>query len=132
MIELSKNRKRKKYAGIVIPFVFFLLLSTGHFSADASDYSIDWYSIDSGGAMNSSGEIYKLSGTVGQPDAHIVKQDVYKITGAFWSIGSGSEVVPTTDKLVDYILGKAGGESFDGNNDGLVDIADVIWIIKNR
>src|SRR5437899_2475559 len=42
-----------------------LLLAT---SAHAQSYSIDWFTIDGGGGT-STGGVYQVSGTVGQPDA---------------------------------------------------------------
>ena len=41
------------------------LLATG---ALAQTYSIDWYTIDGGGGT-STGGVYSVSGTIGQPDA---------------------------------------------------------------
>lgn len=48
-------------------------------------YAIDWFTIDGGGAMNSSGGAYTLSGTIGQPDAGAMESGAYNLSGGFWS-----------------------------------------------
>jgi hypothetical protein len=47
-------------------------------------YTIDWYTVDSGGAMNSVGGSYSLSGTIGQPDAGTQSNTPYTLNGGFW------------------------------------------------
>jgi hypothetical protein len=39
-------------------------------SASAQSYSIDWFTID-GGVGTSTGGVYSVSGTIGQPDAGV-------------------------------------------------------------
>ena len=53
-------------------------------SASQAGYSIDWYTIDGGGAMNSSGGSYSLSGSIGQPDAGTLGNGSYSLVGGFW------------------------------------------------
>jgi hypothetical protein len=53
-------------------------------SSPQSGYSIDWYTIDGGGAMNSSGGSYSLSGSIGQPDAGSLIGGSYSLVGGFW------------------------------------------------
>lgn len=61
-----------------------LLLLT--FSCVAQDYSIDWYSID-GGSGTSTGGVYSVTGTIGQPDAGATMSGgSYSIDGGFWGI----------------------------------------------
>lgn len=48
-------------------------------------YAIDWYTIDSGGALESSGGTYTLSGTIGQHDAGSpMESGTYELNGGFW------------------------------------------------
>lgn len=59
--------------------------------AQAQDYSIEWYTIDSGGVMQSeSGEGQcQLSGTIGQWDAtepRAATGDGWQFTGGFWGL----------------------------------------------
>src|SRR5438093_4963130 len=62
---------------------FVLFLAT---SAFAQSYSIDWFTIDGGGAT-STGGVYQLSGTIGQPDAGaMMSGGNYSLDGGFWSL----------------------------------------------
>jgi hypothetical protein len=50
------------------------------------NYSIDWCKI-SGGGGTSTGGVYSISGTIGQPDAGTAMSGgSYSLTGGFWSI----------------------------------------------
>ncbi|EEF57474.1 hypothetical protein [Pedosphaera parvula] len=51
----------------------------------AQTYSIDWFSIDGGGGT-STGGVYSVSGTIGQPDAGHMSGGNYTIDGGFWGI----------------------------------------------
>ncbi len=51
----------------------------------AQNYSIDWSTID-GGAGSSTGGVYSVSGTIGQPDAGgPLTNGQYSVTGGFWA-----------------------------------------------
>src|SRR5436309_3853349 len=55
-------------------------------SAFAQTYSIDWFTIDGGGGT-STGGVYQVSGTIGQPDAGpTMSGGNYSVDGGFWSI----------------------------------------------
>ncbi len=52
----------------------------------AQNYSIDWYTIDGGGGT-STGGVYSVSGTIGQPDAGaLMSGGNYTLQGGFWAI----------------------------------------------
>jgi hypothetical protein len=52
----------------------------------AQQYSVDWYKV-AGGGGNSSGGVYSVSGTIGQPDAGgSMTGNSYSLTGGFWSL----------------------------------------------
>jgi hypothetical protein len=53
------------------------------FSARCQNYSIDWFTIDGGGG-SSTGGVYSLSGTIGQPDAGRMTGASYALDGGFW------------------------------------------------
>jgi len=53
--------------------------------APAQNYSIDWHSIDGGGGT-STGGVYSVSGSVGQPDAGTLSGGNYSLAGGFWGI----------------------------------------------
>ncbi len=52
----------------------------------AQTYSIDWYKV-AGGGGTSTGGVYSVSGTIGQPDASgAMSGGNYSVTGGFWSL----------------------------------------------
>jgi len=61
------------------------LLWVAAFSLQAQSYSIDWFTIDGGGGT-STGGVYSVSGTIGQPDAGKMSGGNYAIDGGFWGI----------------------------------------------
>jgi hypothetical protein len=67
----------------MVAFVAALLLPAG---ALAQNYNIDWYKV-SGGGGTSTGGVYSISGTIGQPDASgAMTGGNYSLTGGFWSL----------------------------------------------
>jgi hypothetical protein len=75
----------------------------------AQDYTIDWYTTDGGGVMLATGSDYKLSGTIGQPDAgEIMFGGNFDLAGGFWA-GTAED---------EFCCG-----DLDGDND--VDLADL-------
>ena len=61
-----------------------LVLATGRLHAQS--YAIDWFTIDGGGGT-STGGVYSVSGTIGQPDASgAMSGGNYSVTGGFWSL----------------------------------------------
>ena len=62
-----------------------LTLLAAAISASAQTYSIDWFTIDGGGGT-STGGVYSLSGTIGQPDAGgPMTGGTYSLVGGFWA-----------------------------------------------
>lgn len=79
-------------------------------SAAAAQFAVDWYTVDGGGAMFTTGGNYELSGTIGQPDAGVTMTGgSYSLTGGFWVVAA-----PTPGAC----LG-------DVNCDGKVDFKDI-------
>jgi hypothetical protein len=61
--------------GFVVPLAGF-----------AQQYSIDWYKV-AGGSGTSTGGVYSVSGTIGQPDAGgPMTGGSYSLTGGFWAL----------------------------------------------
>lgn len=52
--------------------------------AAMAQYSIDWSTLDGGGASSSGGS-YTLRGTIGQPDADNMAGGSYAVQGGFWA-----------------------------------------------
>jgi hypothetical protein len=53
--------------------------------AYSQTYSIDWFTIDGGGG-SSTGGVYSVSGTIGQPDAGHMSGGNFTLDGGFWGI----------------------------------------------
>lgn len=53
--------------------------------AAQAQYSIDWWSIDGGGGR-STGGVFTLTGTIGQPDAGLLTGGNYTLQGGFWGV----------------------------------------------
>lgn len=55
-------------------------------TVQAQPYSIDWYKV-AGGGGTSTGGVYSVSGTIGQPDAGgPLTGGNYSVTGGFWAL----------------------------------------------
>ncbi len=66
--------------------ILALVAVSAAISAPAQNYSIDWFTIDGGGGT-SSGGVYSLSGTIGQPDAGATMTGgQYTLVGGFWAL----------------------------------------------
>ena len=105
-------------------------------TAIADDFDLDWYTIDGGGEMLSTGGTYELSGTIGQPDAGEMLGGTYALTGGFWfgQVPGDCNYDGNVD-LDDFVgfepclLGPGGGlgancECFDMDDNGDVDLSD--------
>lgn len=72
-------------------FATALFLFTDHVFVRAQNYSIDWFTIDGGGGT-STGGVYSVSGTIGQPDAGTMSSGNYSLAGGFWGIISAIQM----------------------------------------
>ena len=67
-----------------------ILLAT---AASAQNYSIDWFTI-AGGGGTSTGGVYSVTGTLGQPDAGgPMTNGPYSVTGGFWALPTAIQVI---------------------------------------
>src|SRR6266487_812109 len=85
----SPLRKEQSYAsrGWKMEIAALLTLLLFALSASAQTFTIDWFSIDGGGAMNSTGERFSVVGTIGQPDAGpTMSGGNFSMAGGFWSL----------------------------------------------
>jgi hypothetical protein len=66
-----------------------VVLSFGYAGgAMAQSYAINWHTIDGGGGT-STGGVYSVSGTIGQPDAGpTLTNGQFAVTGGFWALPS--------------------------------------------
>jgi len=72
---------------------FCLLPSVLCSLSSAQSYSLDWSTIDGGGGT-STGGVYSVTGTAGQPDAGAMSGGNYALQGGFWG---GIAAVQTPD-----------------------------------
>ena len=68
----------KQVIGIAALLIFCSL-------AQAQPYTLDWHTIDGGGGT-STGGVYSITGTIGQPDAGTMSGGGYTLTGGFWGV----------------------------------------------
>jgi hypothetical protein len=66
-------------------FLLTLLVAGLSGSARAQNFSIDWFTIDGGGGT-STGGVFSVSGTIGQPDAGRMTNSQYSLLGGFWGV----------------------------------------------
>ena len=100
-------------------------------------YTLEWSTIDTGGATFSSGGTYTLAATIGQPDAGELSGGAYSLTGGFWFgyLPGDCDADGDTD-LDDFVLfagclrGPGGGLAhvdcgcFDYDDSGDIDLLD--------
>jgi hypothetical protein len=76
------------WRSFVAAFAFLATVIAG----SAQTYSIDWHTIDGGGGT-STGGVYSVSGTIGQPDAGgPMTNGQYSVTGGFWALPTAVQV----------------------------------------
>jgi hypothetical protein len=66
--------------------IYGCILFLAFASVAFADYQIVWSTIDSGGGQSAGGQ-YKLTGTIGQPDAEYSEGGQYELLGGFWPGG---------------------------------------------
>jgi hypothetical protein len=54
----------------------------------ANDFSLDWWTVDGGGEMWTTGGDFELSGTIGQPDANttVMTGGDFELVGGLWAV----------------------------------------------
>ena len=75
------NMQKAKWLLIVSIVALTIFASVGF-----CDYQIVWSTIDGGGGTSAGGQ-YKLTGTIGQPDAAYSEGGNYELFGGFWPGG---------------------------------------------
>lgn len=71
----------------LILLLLALLLLGGTILLAQGGYDLTWWTVDDGGGA-STGGTYKMSGTLGQPDAGAMSGGAYRLGGGFWGGGN--------------------------------------------
>ena len=80
-------------AGVALLALIAFLLplgANGLAMAQEPDYTLDWWTVDGGGAAFNEGDGYALGSTAGQPDAGVLGDGKYTLVGGFWVSGAVS------------------------------------------
>jgi hypothetical protein len=88
--------KRKWLLALFLLVIAVALLGVGSAFALAG-YTLDWWTVDGGGATFSTGNSYSLGGSIGQPDAGTSTGGSYTLIGGFW--GGSADIIPPTVAL---------------------------------
>ena len=83
----SRRFSKRRFVGMATLVLGFLILHSSFcLQALGQSYSIDWFKV-SGGGGTSTGGVYSVSGTMGQPDASgAMTGGTYSLTGGYWAI----------------------------------------------
>lgn len=95
-----RGRSRVSWIALAIGWAWCLLACPGQ----AQTYNLDWFTIDGGGGA-STGGIYTLNGTIGQPDAGPMSGGIYKLEGGFWAFAAGAAIAEPTPELNVFLTG---------------------------
>jgi hypothetical protein len=99
LVEIVQLISENTRALFPLLLVAILALAASLTSAHAQSYAIDWFTVDGGGGL-STGGVYSISGTIGQPDAGpALTGGPYTLQGGFWSAAVAIQM-PSAPTLV--------------------------------
>jgi hypothetical protein len=100
-------KRSQLYSPAFALLAFTLLAVTVALAQSGGAYNLSWNTFDGGGATFSTGGVYSLGGTAGQPEAGSMNGGVYALTGGFWQAGASAT---TSVNLAGFKarIGKAG------------------------
>lgn len=80
--------------GLLLAVVLALALALAASTALARSggYSLNWWTVDGGGATVYENNGYTLGGTAGQPDAGVLINGEYTLAGGFWQADGGYRI----------------------------------------
>jgi len=83
---MNRRERKIEHGRWFAVLVTLVSIFSFQFSAFSQSYAIDWHTID-GGGDTSTGGVYSVSGTIGQPDAGpAMTNGPYALTGGFWAL----------------------------------------------
>ena len=74
---------RQKSSAFLLALVCLLTVGSILMADSAGLFSLTWWTVDGGGGASSAGS-YRLSGSIGQPDAGESNGGAYNLSGGFW------------------------------------------------
>src|SRR5207247_6027193 len=86
-----------------LPIFLFSLVAM---PSRAQQFAVDWFKISGGGGV-STGAVFGISGTIGQPDAGMMTGGEFGVVGGFWGFIAP---VPTPGRSDARRVGRAAGE----------------------
>ena len=131
---VSYARSRQRLCAVVLTVLVLVAVVGAGLSAD--EYELARSTIDAGGAMNSTGGDFELSGTIGQPDARVLTGGEFTLAGGFWfPVAPGDVDEDGAVGLVDFevfnscLLGPVDGlgtgcNHLDSDRNGHIDLHD--------
>jgi hypothetical protein len=96
----ERARVAEPRAGRALRRIGLVALAASIAPPATAQYTIDWLTIDGGGAMQSTGGTYTLGGTIGQPDAGLLSGGSYELGGGFWQGGGTVVGIPGEDAIL--------------------------------
>jgi len=75
----------KKIIATTLALLAGILFTSELRAQSGGSYELSWFTVDGGGGT-SAGDIYTVTGTIGQPDAGYLTGGAYTVTGGFWSV----------------------------------------------
>jgi len=85
--ERGAGSRRRRSRVLLLAACLLLLFSAVALARSGGGYDLSWNSVDGGGGTSSSGGVYTVSGTAGQPDAGLLSGGSYTLGGGFWGGG---------------------------------------------
>ena len=71
---------------VIVVAVLILLFTLPVLAQSGGGYDLSWSTTDGGGG-SSTGGVFSLTGTAGQPDAGVMSGGEFTLTGGFWRGG---------------------------------------------
>lgn len=114
--------------------VYFLTLIFPAITFGADRYQLSWFTIEGGGGT-SSGGVYVLTGTIGQPDSWTSSSDDYELSGGFQPCNLLYQNYTEAPYDQWYIVGKPAcwknPRQLLGDADGQYQSKDRFWVSTN-
>src|SRR4030095_6306164 len=97
----ESRRGRPPRAGLVLAALVVAFQLGLALSGRSQNIVIDWFTVDDGGGA-STNEIHALDATLGQPDAGVMENAVFRLEGGFWpaAISAGPFIVKQPTSVV--------------------------------